>query len=85
MRKQKVIKKRVGYYYYYYYCFFPLDCIGLVYGAVTWWTNDLEKPENSKGELIDSLSGSYYISHVMNERLEKPEDSTGELIPVHNL
>ncbi len=33
------------------------------------------KPEDSNGELINSLSGSYYISQVMNERLEKPEDS----------
>ncbi len=35
----------------------------------------LEKPKDSKGELISSLSGSYCISRVMNERLEKPEDS----------
>ncbi len=35
----------------------------------------LEKPEDSKSELINYLSDSYCISHVMNERLEKPEDS----------
>ncbi len=35
----------------------------------------LEKPEDSKSELINYLSGSYCISHAMNERLEKPEDS----------
>ncbi len=39
-----------------------------------------EKPEDSKGELINSLSDSYCSSHVMNERLEKNEDSKGELI-----
>ncbi len=33
------------------------------------------KPEDSWDELINSLSGSYCISQVMNERLEKPEDS----------
>ncbi len=35
----------------------------------------LEKPEDSKSELINYRSGSYCISHAMNERLEKPEDS----------
>ncbi len=35
----------------------------------------LEKPEDSKSELIHYRSGSYSISHAMNERLEKPEDS----------
>ncbi len=45
--------------------------------------NERLKPEDSKGELIKSLSGSYCISHVMNERLEKLE--TGELIAVQNL
>ncbi len=44
----------------------------------------LEKPEDSKSELINYRSGSYCINHAMNERLEKPEDS-GELIPVQNL
>ncbi len=37
--------------------------------------NERLKPEDSKGELINSLSGSYCISHVMNKRLEKSEDS----------
>ncbi len=27
---------------------FLLDCIGLAYGAVTWWMNNSEKPEDSK-------------------------------------
>ncbi len=37
--------------------------------------NERLKPEDSRDELINSLSGSYCISHVMNERFEKPEDS----------
>ncbi len=24
---------------------FPSDCIGLAYGAVTWWTNDSKNPK----------------------------------------
>ncbi len=34
--------------------------------------NERLKPEDSKGELINYLSGLYCISHVMNERLGKP-------------
>ncbi len=42
----------------------------------------LEKPEDSKSELINYLSDSYCISHAMNERLEKTRRlETGELIP----
>ncbi len=41
--------------------------------------NEWLKPEDSRDELINSLSGSYCISHVMNERLQ-PEDSRDELI-----
>ncbi len=37
--------------------------------------NERLKPEDSRDELINSLSGSYCISHVMNERFEKPRDS----------
>ncbi len=37
--------------------------------------NERLKPEDSRDELINSLSGSYCISHVMNERLGKPGDS----------
>ncbi len=52
------------------------------HGASTYMSMGLLlKPENSKGELINYISGSYWISHVMNERLgkkthlEKPEGS----------
>ncbi len=34
---------------------FPLDCIGLAYGAVTWWTNDSEKPKVSKQVPVKNL------------------------------
>ncbi len=37
------------------------------------------KPKDSRDEPINSLSGSYGSSHVMNERLEKPEDSTNSV------
>ncbi len=37
--------------------------------------NEQLKPEDSTDELINSLSGLYCISHVMNKRLGKPEDS----------
>ncbi len=44
------------------------------------------KTKDSKGEPINSLSGSYCISHVMNERLGKTRRlETGELIIVQNL
>ncbi len=33
--------------------------------------NERHEPEDSRGELINYLSGSYCISHVMNERLRK--------------
>ncbi len=36
--------------------------------------NERLKPEDSRDELINSLSGSYCISHVRNEWLKKPED-----------
>ncbi len=48
--------------------------------------NERLKPKDSKGELINSLSGSYCISHVMNELLGKTRKlETGELIRVQNL
>ncbi len=37
--------------------------------------NEQLKPEDSKEELMNYLTGSYCISHMMNERFEKPEDS----------
>ncbi len=42
---------------------FPLDCIGLAYMS----RDERLKAEDLKGELINSLSGSYCISHVVNE------------------
>ncbi len=41
---------------------FSLDCIGLAYGDVTWWS--MLKTEDSKDELtlINYLSGSYCTS-----------------------
>ncbi len=48
--------------------------------------NEWLKPEDSKGELINSLSGSCSISHVMNEQLGQTLGlETGELNPVQNL
>ncbi len=45
---------------------FPLDRLSL-WGCHL--MNERLKPEVSKGELINSLSGSCCIGHVMNERL----------------
>ncbi len=53
---------------------FPLDCTGLAY-LCPLSRDERLKPADSKGELINSLSGSYCINHVMNEWLRKPEDS----------
>ncbi len=44
--------------------------LGLAYGCHV--MNERLKPEDSEGELINSLSSSYCTSHVMNERLGKP-------------
>ncbi len=62
---------------------FSSGCIGLVYGAVTWWTND-SNPK-TRDELINSLSGSYCIGLAYEAVTwwtndSKPEDSGGELI-----
>ncbi len=35
--------------------------------------NEWLKPEDLRDELINSLSGPYCISHMMNKQLEKPE------------
>ncbi len=44
------------------------------------------KPEDSKGELINYLSSSHCISHLMNERHGKTRRlETGELIPAQIL
>ncbi len=48
--------------------------------------NERLKPEDSREELINSLSGSYCNSHVMNKQQQQQKKlETGELIPVQNL
>ncbi len=55
---------------------FPSDCIGLAYGAVTWWMND-SNPKTREMKFSFRLwlhRLRVWGCHVMNERLKKPED-----------